>query len=174
MKPVHIVVLLLAGALGGALIMKGVHPSKPAFHTAVVTAPVVQPPPVAQTPPPAPEPAPAVAAEPLKPSPMPPPVKPPVRREVPKPRPIRTPAPVAVVHPTPGPTPATTSPAVARPTREPGAGACDSGAARGICGPCSAAPPGDAERRFAFAGAPGGRTILGAERARRCLPRDPR
>lgn len=83
MRPVHVVVLLLSGALGGAMIMKVVHPGKPIVPAMVVaqaqppaTAPPEQPAPapepLAQALPAAePEPQPVVAAEPAKPSPMP-------------------------------------------------------------------------------------------------------
>ena len=132
MKPVHVVVLLLAGALAGATIMKMVHPATPAVRTAVV--PQVQPPPAAppepaaQTPPPRPEPAPPVAekleaqhpalsasglqpepappvAEARKPSPMPPPASPRTRRETPKPQRVQAVASLAA-DPAPIPRPA--------------------------------------------------------------------
>lgn len=89
MKPVHIVALLLAGALGGALIMKVANHAKPTVPAAAVaqlqppaTAPPEEPAPVAQAAPVQPEPVPAVPEK--KPSPMPP-----VRREAPQPAPIR-------------------------------------------------------------------------------------
>src|ERR1035441_4294311 len=91
MKPVHIVVLLLAGALGGALIMRVAHQAKPAAPVAAVTQlgppatappeqPEPEPAPAVQAPPAEPEPAPAAVPEKAKPSPMPLPV----RREAPK------------------------------------------------------------------------------------------
>jgi hypothetical protein len=99
MKPIHVVVLLLAGALGGAMIMKVVHPEQPAARPAVMaqvppqpapaTTPPPQPPPepVMQTAPAEPEPAPAAAvAQPAKPSPMPQPARQLARREIPKPQ----------------------------------------------------------------------------------------
>lgn len=81
MRPVHVVILLAAGALGGAVLMKVVHPGKPAVAEVVpVRAALPAPPPVRQAAPPAvqpaaPEtqPAPDVKPEPEKPSPMPPP-----------------------------------------------------------------------------------------------------
>ena len=104
MKPVHVVVLLLAGALGGAMIMKVAHPGKPAVSMPTVAQvqapPPVQPPepalapqpaPAVQAPPAEPEPAPAAIPEQAKPSPMPVPV----RREAPKTpryRPVTPPA----------------------------------------------------------------------------------
>ena len=112
MKPVHVFALLVSGALGGALVMRWVHPEKP--RLAVVTTharpPATAPPePLVEAPlpPPVPEPAaeplpvdmsPEVQAamkaevkaevppapKPAKPSPLPPPAKPPVRHEVAK------------------------------------------------------------------------------------------
>lgn len=104
MRPVHVVVLLLAGALGGAVIMKVVQPGNPVVPVADVVPPQLPPPappvepasavesPPVQTPPAQPEPAPIVAVapvEPSKPSPMPPAVTP-AAREVSKPQRIRT------------------------------------------------------------------------------------
>jgi len=145
MRPVHIVVLLLAGALGGALIMKAVHQGKPAVPAAAVAqlsppatapleppesapaaqAPSEQPEPAqaVQTPPAEPEPAPATVPEKAKPSPMPLPV----RRETAKPqryRPVMVPPaadPEPVERPTPppaaepAPAPPATSPTIAPP-----------------------------------------------------------
>ena len=104
MRPIHVVVLLLSGALGGAMIMRVVHPTKPVVPVAMVaqpqppaTAPPEQPEPVAQTPPAAePEPQPIVVAEPVKPSPMPR-----AKREIPKAQPARAVASIATASPAP-------------------------------------------------------------------------
>jgi len=91
MRPVHIVVLLLAGALGGAVIMKVAQKSKapagvPREVAQVRTIPAPVEPPAPAAAPPAPEPAqvvettPAAVPEKAKPSPMP------ARRDAPKPQ----------------------------------------------------------------------------------------
>jgi hypothetical protein len=105
MKPAHIV-LLLAGALGGAVLMKVVERPKPAPPISVAQAQVPAPPaPVVQMPPA--EPAPAAPEEAVKPSPWPP-AKPAVQR--------RTPAKArASRHPIPAPSTASAPPvAIAR------------------------------------------------------------
>jgi len=93
MRPIHVVVLLLGGAVGGALIMKVMHPGQPLIP--VADAVEVQPV-VAEQPAPAepePEATPPIVAVVTKPSPMP--------RAVPKPEPVRPLAPVlaVVLHP---------------------------------------------------------------------------
>src|SRR5271165_6874496 len=107
MRPIHVVVLLLGGALGGALIMKLVHPGQPL----IPVADAVEVPPVMARVSEAPAPAvtkreaapPIVVVEP-KPSPMP--------REVPRHQPVRPVAPVVavVLHPSAAP-PQITEPA---------------------------------------------------------------
>jgi len=96
MRPIHVVVLLLGGAVGGALIMKVMHPGQPLIPVAdaVEVQPVVafapeQPAPAE----PEPEATPPIVAVVTKPSPMP--------RAVPKPEPVRPLAPVlaVVLHP---------------------------------------------------------------------------
>jgi len=126
MRPVHIVVLLLAGALGGALIMKVAHQAKPAVPVAAAvplrlpaTAPPEQPEPApaavqAPSAEPEPEPAPAVVPERAKPSPMPMPV----RREAPKPPPVERPTPPPT-SPTIAPPPVSTEPEHAPPATPP-------------------------------------------------------
>ena len=126
MRPVHILLLILAGAIGGAVIMKFV-PRPPA----AVSAPTV-----AQVQPPAPQPpvveTPAAPAqqvpvqEPLKPSPIP------ARREAPKPlrfyhkpparvivtvvpRPLPAIAPATPAAPKDVPTPSTSGPTISPP-----------------------------------------------------------
>lgn len=90
MRPINVVVLLLAGALSGALIMKVAHPGKPAIHTAMVMrVQAAESPLTVQAQPVELRPAPIVVAEPAKPAPMrPAPL--PIRREAPKPLRIRT------------------------------------------------------------------------------------
>jgi len=127
MRPIHVVVLLLSGALGGAMIMRVVHPTKPVVPVAMVaqpqppaTAPPEQPEPVAQTPPAAePGPQPIVVAEPVKPSPMPR-----AKREIPKAQPARAVASIATASPAPAapapgedpvPIPVPTSPTIVPP-----------------------------------------------------------
>jgi len=81
MKPVHIILLILTGAVGGALVMKVAqrpHPS-PANVVAEVQTPAAAPVPAVQSQ----SPAPAPVAEPEKPSPVP------ERREAPKPQRVR-------------------------------------------------------------------------------------
>jgi hypothetical protein len=118
MKPVHIVVLLLAGALSGALLMKVANRTKPAASAPHAT--VVQPP--APAPPQRqPEPAPPVAP----PAPVPEETKVPAmpaRREVRKPSPFRPmtppaadPAPVERPAPPPVPEPVVPPPASIEP-----------------------------------------------------------
>jgi hypothetical protein len=90
MRPINIVVLLLAGALSGALIMKVAHPGKPALRTALVTrVQAAEPPSTVNAPPVELQPAPIVVPEAAKLSPMPL-VASPIRREAPKPPRIRT------------------------------------------------------------------------------------
>ncbi|HUB78270.1 MAG TPA: hypothetical protein VMB03_05710 [Bryobacteraceae bacterium] len=128
MRPIHVIALLLAGALGGAMIMKVVRPGKPTIPVAEVVP--VQPPvtvPATAAPitaePLAPEPAPVAVAEPAKPSPMPPPVTHAITRPIAKPQrvhplvPLRataTPAPPAQPQP-PAPAPAPPGPTIPPP-----------------------------------------------------------
>ena len=110
MKPVHVFALLVSGALGGALVMRFVHPGKPAVTVVATQArppatapiePAVEALPALPAPERVAEPTPVEAKEveavkpevraeakaepkPAKPSPMPPPAKPPVRRETAK------------------------------------------------------------------------------------------
>ena len=118
MRPAQVLVLLLSGALGGALVMRVAHPGKPIIPAPVVAQaqqPATAPPePLAETPaepaaetPPQSQPEPAVVGEPVveppKPSPMPR-----VKREVTRPQPIRlvvalAPEPVPVAPPPPEP-----------------------------------------------------------------------
>jgi len=127
MKPIHVVVLLLAGALGGAVIMKLTHPGQPlipvadAVEVQPVIATISEPPAPAEAEPVA---APPIAAEEPKPSPMPLLVKPPAAREVPSPQPARpaaakvnAPLLAVVLHPpTPQPQIAEPPPALPAPT----------------------------------------------------------
>src|SRR6476469_9204211 len=72
MKPVQIVLLVIAGALGGALLTRTWHKPKPAPPvTAEVQTPVPAPVEPAVTPTPAPAAEPATEPEPEKPSPAP-------------------------------------------------------------------------------------------------------
>jgi hypothetical protein len=101
MRPIHVVVLLLAGALGGAVIMKLAHPGQPLIPVAdaVEVQPVIET--ISEPPAPAeaePEAAPPVVTAVVKPSLMPPPVKPPAPREVARPQPVR-PVIAVVLHP---------------------------------------------------------------------------
>ncbi len=137
MKPAHIVILVLAGALGGAVVMAVLQRAHhaPAPAPAVQTAqsqpvaPAAAPAPAAtpaQTPVAAPESAPApVPAEAVKPSPAP--VE---RREAPRPRPVRrvqpppaNPRPIVVAQNTPpqvsSPEPVAPAPAVETPKETP-------------------------------------------------------
>jgi hypothetical protein len=82
MRPIHAIVLLLAGALGGAVIMKAIHPGQPE----IPVADAMPPSPAVQAAPPPP-----IEAQPDKPSPMPPPAEPaaaPVEAEPVKPSPV--------------------------------------------------------------------------------------
>jgi hypothetical protein len=96
MRPVHIVILLLGGALGGALIMKVANVARSTVPTVAIARAQPQPPPQTQpqiepAPVPAPaapvpdEPKPAPAAVPVNPKPSPAPI----RHQISKPSPFR-------------------------------------------------------------------------------------
>ena len=85
MKPVHVAVLILAGAIGGAVLMKVAQRPRVAEAPVVAQAqaPAVAPAPAAQAQQSAPAPAPAATPQEAKPSPAP------ERREAPKPQRVR-------------------------------------------------------------------------------------
>jgi len=113
MRPIHVVVLLLAGALGGAVIMKLTHPGQPLIPVAdaVEVQPVIAT--ISEQPTPAeaePEAALPVVTSAVKPSPMPLLVKPPAPAEA---GPVAAP-PIAAEEPKPSPMPLLVKPSAAR------------------------------------------------------------
>ena len=112
MKPVHILLLVLAGAIGGAVVMRVVQKPQPAPEpvTAQVAAPAPAPEPAAAQPP-----APVAAPdEQAKPSPAPAPE----RREAPKPQRVRTHAKPLAVARNQAPAAAPAAPPAPEPVKE--------------------------------------------------------